>query len=133
MTITWNGRAYVDEDKLTQEQYDTFFEHGEYNIKLDIANLILSEKDGDEVVPCDELNPEVRCQIASQMHYNHECGTATELTADGRYIKLNWAWNPAFTDDDGEEVGVDSLPYDVLDKIIYDMLESESRWGMVDY
>ena len=133
MTVSWNGRACVCESKLTQEQYDVFFEHGPYNIKFDIANLILSKlasPESSEVVPCDELVPEVRNQIAFQMHLC-DCGTVTRRTADGKLIELHWAWNPTFTDDDGEEI--DDVPSYVLDKIIYEMLENQSVCGIVDY
>ena len=125
MEVTWSGRAHINEDKLTKEQYNTFFERGTYGIKFDIANLILAEK-GDEVVPCDELDYDSRAQIKEAITRGETYGT---LYSDGQSI--DWLWEPELTSE-GDEVSLSDLDEFALSSIAEQMLDSEAHWGMIE-
>ena len=125
MEVTWSGRAYVDESKLTEAQYNTFFERGAYGIKLDIANTILANK-GDEVVPCDELDYDSRAQIKEAIIRGETYGT---LYSDGQ--SLDWAWMPELTSE-GDEVSLSDLDEFALRHIASQMLDDECRWGIIE-
>ena len=129
MEATWNGRAYVNEECITPEQYKVFFDRNQYGIKYDIANMILGEmyRDGaEEIVPCDELNHESRKAIKKTIVNGHTCG---KIECEG--LTLAWAWEP-FISSEGEEITIDSLDMFALEEIAEQMLDREAHWGMIE-
>ena len=129
MTIKWSGRAYIDEYKITKEQYDTFFENGEFNIKLDIANLILDDMrkgESEEVVPCDELKEEFREDIKRAIKNGETFG---RLFADGE--TLDWNWEPELTSE-GDTISLSDLDEFALEHIASQMLDNCIIWGIFE-
>ena len=119
MSISWYGRAYIDEKSISPEQYKMFFDRCEFGIKFDIANMILkdnSEGNYNEVVPADELTNEARADIKSQIMSGNMSG---EIELEGHALK--WKWEPKCFDD-GTPVLFDSLEEYVREKMVDDML-----------
>ena len=130
MEVTWNGRAYVNEESITPEQYKMFFGKDKYGIKYNIANMILGEmyRDGaEEIVPCDELNADSRETIKEAIRNGHTCG---RLECEGE--TLAWAWEPELTSE-GEEITIDALDEYALEYIADQMLNNEAHWGIMEF
>ena len=129
MTITWNGRAYVDMEWITPEEYKTFFDINENGIRFDVANEILGKayREGcEEVVPCDELNADSRACIASCISHGMTRGT---LSRAGQ--RLIWSWEPDLSCE-GEPLSVADLHGNTLAEIAWKMLEKQARCGICE-
>lgn len=126
--ITWAGRIYVDEKKITPQEYKEFFERGEFVISFKVANTILRNREEgnfDECVPADQLIQEARNDIKRQVMGNYETEGVIELEGQ----TLNWKWEPEITRD-REEISIEDLEDYELEKILTDMLDNECHWGM---
>ena len=43
-SITWNGRIFIDEERITPQEYKEFFDRGMFVISFDMANSILKNR-----------------------------------------------------------------------------------------
>ena len=127
MSVTWNGRIYVDEPRITPEQYKMFFDRCEFGIGFDMANSILKNRQEgylEEVVPADELSYEARALIKEQVLDGEESG---EIEIEGQTLHYNWDYE--ITEDE-EETTFENLDPCSQEKILTDMLDNECMWGM---
>ena len=125
--VSWNGRIYVDEPKITPEQYKMFFARNEFGISFDVANSILhNRQEGykEEVVPADELNYDAISQIKEQAM---DGDTDGEIEYEGS--TLSWGWDYEILRD-GEEISWEDMDDWEKEKILTDMLDNECMWGM---
>lgn len=129
MEYYWSGRIYVDEEKITPEQYKQFFgTYNEYGIKFNIANSILKSqrenKDCDECVPCDELNPKA-ISLIKEICLLGETSGIIEINGE----KLSFNWNPILRID-GEDVDWEHFG-DAFEKqhVLDCMLDDDCYWG----
>ena len=124
MTITWNGKPYINEEGITPEQYKTFFAIAENGIKYSVANAILGHmfRDGaDAVVPYDELNAEAIADIAYRIHFGLPYGV---LRREGQ--KLCWEWRPELRID-GEEAEWGAIPVEIYEFIADQLLNGNAN------
>ena len=129
-SVTWCGRARVEEKAITPEQYKMFFGRYQYGISFKVANTILKynqEGIGEEIVPADELNKDAIDQIKTQVLDDE----ALEGTIEYEGQTLHWAWTPKVTNADGVEIDLFRLDRWMISQILEQMLDDESHWGVI--
>ena len=125
--IYWNGRAYVDEESITPEQYKMIFDRDMFGISYKSANRILENmKEGvsEEVIPCDELSEEARSMISEQILKKQK--KSGKITIEGQTI--HWRWELEILID-GKKAKFKELNPDSREKIVNDMLEDKRACG----
>ena len=129
MEITWSGRAYVNEEQISPEQYKVFFDKAEFGIKFNVANQILGtcyREGSDEVVPCDELNYTSREKIKCAISMGETSGC---LYSCGE--RLHWEWEPKLTSE-GDSVALSELDKSALFEIAKQMLDKMRYCGIIE-
>lgn len=131
--MEWNGRIFVDEEKITPEQYKMFFDRCEYGISFNVANSILKNqktiKYYNEVVPADELSYEAR-ELIKEQALNGE--TSGEIEIEGQTLRWNWNYEISDEDEDGNTFDLtwSNVEDFEREKILTDMLDNECVSGM---
>lgn len=125
--IYWNGRAYIDEESVTPEQYKMLFDRDMFGISYKTANKVLEnmkEGNSEDVVPCDELSKDAKSMISKQIL--NKLKTSGEITIEGQTI--HWKWEVEILID-GEEADFRELTPDSRETIVTSMLEDKRACG----
>jgi len=127
-SISWNGRIFIDEEKITPQQYKEFFDRGMFVISFDVANYILKNRmEGykEEVVPADQLFDKARELIKEQVLETREPSGSIDM--EGQTLSYDWEYE-IYIDD--EAATIEELEDWELEKILVQMLDDCCHSGM---
>ena len=126
--ISWNGRIFIDEEKITPQEYKECFDRGMFVISFDVANSILKNRmEGykEEIVPADQLFDEARELIKEQVLETRE--TSGKINIEGQTLSYDWEYELCIDD---EAATIEELEDYELEKILVQMLDDGCHAGM---
>ena len=126
--ISWCGRIFIDEERITPQEYKEFFDRGEFVISFDVANCILKNRmEGykEEVVPADQLFDAARELIKEQVFETRE--PSGNISMEGQTLSYDWEYDIYI---DGENATIEELEDWELAKILVQMLDDGYHAGM---
>ena len=127
-SITWNGRIFIDEERITPQEYKEFFDRGMFVISFDMANSILKNRtEGykEEIVPADQLFDEARELIKTQVLETRE--SSGSISMEGQTLSYDWNYDLCIDDEDAT---IEELEDYELEKILVQMLDDGCHSGM---
>ena len=127
-SISWNGRIFIDEERITPQEYKEFFDRGEFVISFDVANCILKNRiEGykDEIVPADQLFDKARELIKEQVLETRE--PSGSISIEGQTLSYDWVYDICIDD---EAATIRELEDYELEKILVQMLDNCYHSGM---
>ncbi len=127
-SITWNGRIFIDEERITPQEYKEFFDRGEFVISFNVANSILKNRtEGykEEIVPADQLFDKARELIKEQVLETRE--PSGSISIEGQTLSYDWNYDLCIDDEDAT---IEELEDYELEKILVQMLDDGCHSGM---
>ena len=127
-SITWNGRIFIDEERITPQEYKEFFDRGMFVISFDMVNSILKNRtEGykEEIVPADQLFDEARELIKTQVLETRE--PSGSISMEGQTLSYDWNYDLCIDDEDAT---IEELEDYELEKILVQMLDDGCHSGM---